>query len=128
MAHLDEAINLQPDNAEILWQTAWILATCPDSAVRDGPRGIELASRAIQCSGEREVRAFDALAAALAETGKFAAAVDVADRASAMALAKNDDALVDAIEQRASLYRRGLPYRQGATAEPVDRKPAKSPE
>jgi tetratricopeptide (TPR) repeat protein len=113
--HLNEALHLQPENVTMLWQTAWILATSPDPAVRNGSRGVELASRAIEFSGGKELRAFDALAAALAETGKFAAAVEVAERASAMALSQNDDALADAIEQRARQYRQGLPYRQPAS-------------
>ena len=115
LAQLNEAIQLQPDDVQMLWQTAWILATSPDPSVRDGARAVELATRAIQLSGGQEVRAFDALAAALAETGEFSAAVDAAERASTMALVRNDDALADAIEQRTRLYRQGLPYRQPAS-------------
>ena len=87
IAHLNEAIRLQPDNVPMLWQTAWILATSPDPSVRDGARAVELATRAIQLSKGQEVRAFDALAAALAETEEFSAAVDAAEQASTMALA-----------------------------------------
>ena len=50
IAHLNEAIRLQPDNVPMLWQTAWILATSPDPAIRDGARAVELARRAIQLS------------------------------------------------------------------------------
>ena len=123
IAHLNEAIRLQPDNVPMLWQTAWILATSPDPSVRDGARAVELASRAIQLSGGQEPCAFDALAAALAETEKFSAAVEAAEQASTMALARGDAALADAIEQRTRLYRQGLPYRQPASPRPADRAP-----
>ena len=69
------------------------------------------------------MRAFDALAAALAETEQFSAAVDAAEQASTMALARNDAALADAIGQRTRLYRQGLPYRQPAAAVPAESLP-----
>jgi tetratricopeptide (TPR) repeat protein len=128
IAHLSEAIRLRPDNVQMLWQTAWILATSPSRSIRNGAQGVELANRAIQLSEGKEVRAFDALAAALAETEKFSAAVDAADRASAIALARNDDALADAIEQRIRLYRQGLPYRQPAASPPGKPAPPAAPQ
>ena len=112
----------------MLWQTAWILATSPDPSVRDGARAVELATRAIQLSGGQEPRAFDALAAALAETEKFSAAVDAAEQASTIALARNDEALADAIEQRTRLYRQGLPYRQPASPLPAGHAPPQTTE
>jgi tetratricopeptide (TPR) repeat protein len=113
--HLNEAIQIRPDNVLMLWQTAWTLASSPDPKVRDGLRAVELATKAVELSSGQEVHVFDALAAALAETGNFSAAVETAERASAMALVRNDDSLIDAIEQRTRLYRGGLPYRQPAS-------------
>ena len=106
---LNEAVRLQPDSVPMLWQTAWVLATVPDSSIRNGARAVELASRAVQLSNNREPHAFDALAAALAETKQFPAAIEAAERASTLALAQGDDALVDAIEQRCRLYRQDAP-------------------
>jgi tetratricopeptide (TPR) repeat protein len=120
LTHLHQAIQLQPDNVLMLWQTAWILATSPDPSVRDGAHAAELAARAIQLSGGREPRAFDALAAGLAESKKFSAAVEAAERAAAAALARGDDALVDAIAERTRLYRQSLPYRQPASPQPAE--------
>jgi tetratricopeptide (TPR) repeat protein len=110
--HLDKAIQLQPDNVRMLWQTAWILATSPDAEVRDGARAVRLAMQAVETSDGQDVRAFDTLAAALAETEEFSAAVKAAERASTLARARGDTALADAIEQRTLLYRQGLPYYQ----------------
>jgi tetratricopeptide (TPR) repeat protein len=128
VAHLNEAIQLQPDDAAMLWQTAWILATSPDASVRHGTRAVELATRAIQLSGGQEPRAIDALAAALAETNKFSAAIEAAEHASAIALARSDDALADAIDQRTRLYRQGLPYREPASPRPAKHAPPAAPE
>ena len=126
--HLDEALRLRPDDAFMLWQTAWILATSPEHSIRDGGRAIKLARRAIELSSGREARAFDALGAGLAEIERFPAAIDAADKASAMAVARGDDALADAIQQRARLYRQGLPYRQTMPSVPADRAPAPASE
>ncbi|HEX4142422.1 MAG TPA: hypothetical protein VHY91_02640, partial [Pirellulales bacterium] len=130
---LSEALRLRPDNPAMLWHTAWILATSPNPAVRNGARGVRLANRAIELSGGREVRAYDALAAALAETERFPAAVEAAGQASKLALDRHDDALAGAIDERIRLYRQGLPYREPASpisAEdaPVEAAPAKEPE
>jgi tetratricopeptide (TPR) repeat protein len=124
LTHLNEAIRLQPDNVQILWPAAWILATSPDPSIRNGAQGVELANRAVQLSGGQEVRAFDALAAALAETEKFSAAVEAAEHVSAAALARGDDALARAVEQRIRLYRQGLPYREPASPVPAGHTPA----
>ncbi len=114
IAHLNAAIRLRPDDTQMLWPVAWLLATSPNASVRDGARAIDLATRAIQLSGGKEPRAFDALAAGLAETADFTAAVATAEQASTIALTHGDAALADAIRQRAELYRQGLPYRQSA--------------
>ena len=121
IAHLNAAIRLQPDDVRMLWQVAWILATSPDPAIRDGARGVELATHAIELSNGQEPRAFDALAAALAETEKFSAAVRAADQASTMALMQDDETLADAIAERIRLYRQGLPFRQSAARLPAAR-------
>jgi tetratricopeptide (TPR) repeat protein len=123
LAHLNEAIRLQPDNVQNLWPAAWILATSPDSSIRNGAQGVELAQRAVQLSAGRDPRAFDALAAALAETEKFPAAVEAAEQALALVRGRNDDALVGAIEQRTRLYRQGLPYRQPPSTRSSDHAP-----
>ncbi|HEX4144799.1 MAG TPA: tetratricopeptide repeat protein [Pirellulales bacterium] len=133
ITHFNKALELRPGNAATLWQAAWILATCPDPVVRDPARAVDLAKRAIERSGGEELRAFDALAAALAATGEFSAAIETAEQASAMAQASGDAALADAIDQRTLLYRQGLPYQQPASrastgqARPAGRERTSSP-
>ncbi len=98
----------------------WILATSSDASIRDGAQAVDLANRAIELSHGREVRAFDALAAGLAESEQFTSAVGVAQQASVMALARGDDALAEEIVQRAQLYRQSLPYRQPVSHAPAE--------
>ena len=118
LAQFNEATRLQPDNPRMLVQTAWMLATHPDATIRDGERAAGLARRAVERSGGQDARAFDALAAALAESEKFPAAIEAADHASALALAANNLPLADAIEQRRAPLSPGLALsRAGATAD-----------
>ncbi len=124
IAHLTAAIQLQPDSVPMLWQTAWILATSPDPSIRNGVRAVELAKRAAQQSGGKEPQALDSLAAALAETNDYSAAAEAAEQASAIARSREDNALANAIEQRARLYRQSLPYRQSASRLSVGHAPA----
>ena len=93
LAQFNEATRLQPDNPRMLLQTAWMLATHPDATIRDGERAAGLARRAVELSGGQDARAFDALAAALAESEKFPAAIEAADHASAAGPGRQQSAL-----------------------------------
>lgn len=98
---------------------AWLLATTPDPAVRDGKRALGLARRAVERSPG--AAALDALAAALAETGQFQAAVDTQQRAiEALRTAGAGDTAqagpLDALRSRLQRYRDGRPWR----AEPAN--------
>ena len=57
-------------------------------------------------------RALDALAAALAETGRRKEAARVAREARALAGAADHADLAAATDARGALYERGLPYRE----------------
>ena len=54
----------------------------------------------------------DTLAAAQADMGRYSEAVETARRAQALATAKGQTPLADAIETRIKLYRVGSPYRE----------------
>ena len=129
LEQLNEAVRLDPENVSLLWQTAWLLATCPDSSVRDGARAVDLAKKAVDLSKGQDLRSLDALAAALAEAGNFAAAVDVAWQASIAAVSQNQVELSDALAERVRLYRKNLPYHEPPKAadepgSPADAAPA----
>jgi tetratricopeptide (TPR) repeat protein len=66
---------------------AWLLATCPDPAVRNGAKAVQLAQQAVKRDANPRLR--DTLAAAYAETGKFEDAVREETDAIERAKAKN---------------------------------------
>jgi len=76
----ESAIQLNPNDVNSLGNLAMLLASAPDDALRNGPRAVELASRAEQLGGH-DAFTLSALAAAYAETGRFQEAVATARQA-----------------------------------------------
>jgi tetratricopeptide (TPR) repeat protein len=112
LAQWRQSLDLDPNNPAMLRQTAWLLATSPDPSLRNGREALALAVRAMQLSGGRDPAVLDTLAAAYAETGRFADAVLTGRRALALASKENQPALVEAIEGRVAAYRTNRPFRQ----------------
>jgi tetratricopeptide (TPR) repeat protein len=112
-----EVMRSPPQDVSFLNKAAWILATHPVATVRNGEQAVAFAQRALQLSGGEEPAILDTLAAAYAEVGRFSAAVETAQRALALASARRDRALVDALDARIKLYQSGSPFR--GTLSPV---------
>jgi tetratricopeptide (TPR) repeat protein len=107
-----EALRLQPDDVAVLNRLAWLLATHPDGAVRNGAEAIGLARRAARLSGGRDPAILDTLAAAYAEAGRFPEAVETAQQALSLAAAAGNWPLADALRSRLGLYGTGSAFRQ----------------
>jgi tetratricopeptide (TPR) repeat protein len=112
--HFQKALEIRPDYAEAgynLARVAWLLATSPEASVRDGARAVTLAEQVERISGGREPMINMTLAAAYAETGRFAEAIETAQRAQQLAVAQNKPALVNALRGQIGLYQAGSPIR-----------------
>jgi len=97
----------------LTYNLAWWLATCPEAKYRNGAEAVKYARGLIQRTGGSNPQVLDALAAAQAEAGDFAAAARTAARA--LAAARADDGmkkLAEAVEKRLELYRGSKPYHQ----------------
>ncbi len=66
---------LKPDDPLVLNGLAWLHATCPGDAFRDGRQAVELAQRACERGGWSRPEFLGTLAAAHAEAGQFDEAV-----------------------------------------------------
>lgn len=111
IAELRTALKSDPDHVATLNTLAWLLATCSDSALRNGPEALRLAERTNQLTGGRNGGVHDTLAAAYAEAGRFGEAVQTGEKALTIAESEKQSALAKAIRERVALYRQSTPFR-----------------
>jgi tetratricopeptide (TPR) repeat protein len=109
--HLTRAVELVPGNLTRSTELAWVLATSHADDVRDGKRAVALARKAVEQTEGKRPEPLDALAAALAETGRFEEAAEVAQRALRLAREIESDRTTQ-IETRRKLYLERKPYRE----------------
>lgn len=91
---------LDPNSAGTMNNLAWLLATTPDPTLRDGPRALDLARRAVALDPTGAW--LDTLAAAQAESGDFDAAILTEAKALEQSVLPNP-----AFQKRLRLYRQG---------------------
>jgi hypothetical protein len=91
-----------------------MLATCPDSAVRDGTAAVDAAEQANRASGGNNPEILDVLAAAYAEAGRFTDAVKTAGQGLRLAVQQLKDPTLEAVlKARLALYEQNKPFRDG---------------
>src|SRR5205085_5081480 len=71
IAEYSRALEINPYDIEARNNLAWVLATCPDALLRDGPKAVEIAARADSLSQNQSPVIGATLAAAYAEAGRF---------------------------------------------------------
>ncbi len=112
----------EPDLLEALNNAAWLLATCPDAAVRNGADAVRFAGRACQLTQYKKAGPVGTLAAAYAEDGRFADAVATGEKAVTLAAAAGDTQFAAINQQLLTLYRAGKPF-HGAPPGVTDNSP-----
>jgi tetratricopeptide (TPR) repeat protein/Zn-dependent protease len=111
LADYAEALRLDPNYANGMNNLAWMLATCARNEVRDGPRALQQATQACELSRWQNPSHLSTLAAASAEVGDFARAVELQKKAlECPEYRKQQDE--DKARQRLHLYEAGKPYRE----------------
>jgi tetratricopeptide (TPR) repeat protein len=106
------AMELNPQHLPAHLSLAWVLATSPGAALRDGNRAVELARKAERLGGGESPQILDTLAAAYAEAGRYPEAVETAKRALNLTATQNNQPLAEAIQARLKLYEAGSPYHE----------------
>ena len=89
---------------------AWVLATCPEERLRDGRAALEYALKACALDGKKAYY-LGTLAAAYAEVGDFARAVEWQQKALDLRVGYSDKD-VEKARQRLALYQDAKPYRE----------------
>ena len=106
-----ESLAIQPENGNAASNLAWVFATCPEDSIRDGTRAAELGETALRISGGKIPMIYKVLAAAYAENGRFADAVETAKRGAELATTQGNPALATELESNLALYQSGTPLR-----------------
>jgi tetratricopeptide (TPR) repeat protein len=111
LAQWREVLRLDPNFAPAMNEAAHALAASPDARDRNGAEAVKLSERAVQLSGGRNPEYLDTLAAAYAEAGRFADAVETARKALELATQHGEQDLAEALNSRIRLYESQKPYR-----------------
>ena len=106
------ALKAQPDHESALNNLAWLLASCPDAAFRNGPEAVRLATRACELNNYGKPLLIGTLAAAQAEAGDFQAAIATAERAAALASSLRLEDVAARNRELIQLYRQGQPFHE----------------
>jgi protein O-mannosyl-transferase len=110
--HYLKALEVNPHDVRAEANLAWALATSPQSVVRK-KLSVKLAEEANQASGGGNPRVLRILAAAYAQNGEFAEAVETGQRAVQLATEQNNSGLADSLRSELDLYRNGQPCLYG---------------
>jgi len=102
---------IQPDNGNALSNLAWVFAASPDPSLRDGPRALELAERALRLSAGRIPILFRTLAAAYAENGRFSEAIQTAQKGIELARSQGNPDLATELHGNVTIYEQQQPLR-----------------
>ncbi len=106
-----KAIEVKPEYSSAYNSLAWILATCVDARYRNGRKAIQLAKQALKSNSNPFY--LDTLAAAYAEVGKFADAVQMQEEVVALLREKGDaPKLMGEAFKRLQFYRASKPWRE----------------
>lgn len=111
LRHLERVLEILPEDPGALGNLAWLLATSPESGIRDGARALELAEKANRNSGGINAAILHALAAALAEAGQFAEAEEAVRRAIEIASDQGDTVREEAYRRELRILEEGKPLR-----------------
>ncbi len=99
VAQLQKAVSLKPDSVEYQYNLGRVLA-----AKRSFPEAIPHFEQAVRLSNAEEPFSLDMLAAMYSEVGRFADAVQVAQRALQMALRTNNNGLAQDLRNKIARY------------------------
>jgi len=109
--HYYRILQSEPNQVSVLKNLAWILAAAEDVKLRSPVDAVKFAERACELTNYKQPGVMDTLAVAYAAAGRFAEAVETAEKALEFALSAGEKDLADEIQERLQLYKAGQPYR-----------------
>jgi tetratricopeptide (TPR) repeat protein len=110
IGHWQKSLELHSGNLNARCNLAWVLATAPNSSLRDGPRAVELVEPVAAGSGGANAVVLQTLAAAYAQSGRFTEAISSAQKALQLASAQGNNGLADYIRVSLANYEANRPW------------------
>ncbi|MBL0311634.1 MAG: tetratricopeptide repeat protein [Holophagaceae bacterium] len=107
---LREALRMKPDDVQSMFRLSWVLSTSPDPNIRNGAESLKWAEAALSSNPNRPPQILDALAAALAEVGRYSEAQSIIQEAISKTSGV-EPPLVEDLKVRLVLYENNKPYR-----------------
>jgi Flp pilus assembly protein TadD len=101
----DKALELAADyqRPTVMNDYAYLLATCPEPSIRNGPEAVRMAQAAIDMKGENS-SFLDTLATAYAAVGRYNDAARAARRGIELAAAEGNQQAIRDLQDRAKQY------------------------
>jgi tetratricopeptide (TPR) repeat protein len=112
LTQLRLALQADPDRVSDLNLAASLLATSPDSSLRNSADAIALADRAQALTHGQDAAILDTLSAAYAEAGRFRNAIEVEQQAIAIATQQGKSALAGTLKAHLARYESNAPLRE----------------
>ena len=112
LSDCEQALRLSPNNDRALNSIAWLRATAPEQALRNGKRAVSEANRACDLTKWKNRTYLATLAAAYAEAGDFENAVKLQSRAIEVGSTAASVDQQARMQKRLELYRKKKPYRE----------------
>jgi protein O-mannosyl-transferase len=112
VAEYNGVLQLNPDLLGALNNLAWVLSTASDTQIRNGPKAVQLATRACDLTAWKQTVYIGTLAAAYAQAGDFDKAVTTAQKACDLASAHGEKELLQKNQELLQQYKRHEPVRE----------------
>jgi len=111
-SQLEAIASSAPDSAPLLNELAWLFATHPDAARRDGGRAVQLSERACALTDRKQPVFLVTAAAAYAEVANFPEAIATARDALSLARSNGDAKTAGLAENLLTSFQSNQPYRE----------------
>jgi len=104
-----------PESPQLFDELAWIFATDPNSAVRNGPEAVKLSEQACALTKSARPKFLVTLAAAYGEVGRFSDGIAATEQALTLARAAGDTSTSTLAEKLLNSLQNQRPYRDEPT-------------
>jgi len=113
----EAVLETEPHDTNAQANLAWVYATSPQAAMRDGVKAVPLIEDVIAQTGRKNASVLRTCAAAYAECGRFAEAIETAKEATQLAIDQGNPTLATDLGDDIRGYQKSAPLRDPSLAD-----------